>query len=159
MQQDLQVYTDNAGRFFISRDDHRRYCDSLLGMARVWGDDAEDVLRQALQNSKPSPNSALISLQYFGPDMPIVQEILNPLREMIGKMLPGFDVWMTVTNFGDDKEFILALVNWQRVIVKAPKPSGKDRREIFAGIAAQARIAHKDPTVMPFIQPEHTVLQ
>ncbi len=157
MSQDFQVYTDDRGRFFIDPDDHRRYCDALLSMARVWGDDAEDELRKAL-HAGVTTTLAQTSL-YFGADMPVVQEILKPLLEMISKMLPGFDVWMIVTRFGDDRDFILALVNWRRIIVKAPKPSGADRRNIFAGIAAAARLAHKDPTIAHLIQPEHPVMQ
>ncbi len=164
MPQDFTVYVEND-KFFISRDDHRRYCDALLVMARVWGDDAADELRKALQAGVTTTLDQ--TSMYFGRDLPIVQEILKPLLEMISKTLPGFDAWMAVTGLGDDRDFILALINWQRVVVKAPKPSGKDRREIFAGIAAKARLEADDPTIIglkkksdpSIVQPEHPVMQ
>ncbi len=143
----LQVFVDDAGKFFISRDDHRRYCEGLLRLARVHGYDVEDVMKRALQGATPGGPDVEATAAYFGSDLPVVQEIIRPLLETFREMLPGFDVWMTVTGMGNDRDFILALINWQRVIVRMPKPRGTDRNKILQRIALALRRQHLPETI------------
>ena len=149
MQQPLQVWRDEAGKFFISRDDHKRYCEGLLRLARVHGADVEDTMRRALQGAAtdgPECNT-VATAAYFGTDLPVVQEIIRPLIETFTDMLPGFDIWMTVTGIGNDRDFILALINWQRVLLRMPKPRGNDRNRILQRIAMSLRLRHLPETV------------
>jgi len=143
--QPLQVFTDDVGRFFIGKDDHRRICEGLLALARPFGGNAESELRRVLSEGVPAAHAVEETAAYFGTDLPVVQEVIRPLIETIRVSLPGFDIWMTVTGFGNDCEFILALLNWQRVLTGVTEtPRGVNRARILQKIAARLRAVHAD---------------
>jgi hypothetical protein len=148
-KQSLQVFTDSAGRFFISKDDHRRYCDGLLALARPLGGNVEAEMRRALADAVMGEIKTEETAAYFGSDLPVVQEVIRPLLDALRNTLPDFDIWMTVTKFGDDCDFILALLNWQRVLTGTTEtPRGVNRARILQKIAARLRAMHA-PSLKP----------
>ena len=144
-EQVLQVLTDGAGGFSISRDDHRRYCDGLLALARPLGGNAADEMRRALAAYVPGSAKPEQTAAYFGTDLPAVQEVIRPLLDAFRHTLPDFDIWMTVTGVGNDCDFILALLNWLRVLTGTTEtPRGVNRARILQKIAARLRSIHAE---------------
>lgn len=128
----MQVYKDAAGNLSISRDDHRAFCEGLTKLAEACGGKAVRLMRHALTTGAPADRDGMEAVKYFGKELPIIVKTLEPLIEAIEGMLPDFKAWMPLTLFGNDKDFILALLAMHRVMSEGPRLTGKERRQRLA---------------------------
>jgi hypothetical protein len=130
----MQVYQDSSGGLAISRDDHRHYCDALLALTRPLGGNVQTLMRFALESGAPRDRDAHESVRYFGPELPLIVKMLGSLVVALDEVIPDFKQWMVLTRFGNDKDFILALLAIDRALATLPKLRGKDRRMALASI-------------------------
>jgi hypothetical protein len=136
----MQVFVDQAGNMFIGADDHRRICEALLAMATPFGTRVHDPLRVALLRGRPASGDPREAARHFGLVLPAIQETIRPLVGAIGEMVEGFDTWLAVTGWGNDKDFIEVLLTWARALGDLGAPRGRDRSRLLASLAPPPRI-------------------
>ena len=138
----MQVYRDAAGNLAISRDDHRHFCDGLIRIAQGFPGQAGKLMRYALESGAPLDRDGMEAVKYFGKELPLIVKLLEPLNEALEGMLPGYKVWMPLTLFGNDKDFILALLAISRALAESPKLTGKAKRSALAPVMPKLPAGH-----------------
>ena len=110
---------------------------TLLAVSRSFGGDIEWTLRNALADGAPKSGDHREIDRHFGKDAQVIKAILDPFVDALDETIPGFKRWMMITGYANDKDFVLALLNWQQSLVK---PTAGERVKIMRGIADRCPI-------------------
>ena len=132
-----RVYRGPQGQPAIHKDDDVKFRNAILTIARPCGGSIFRRIHGALVSSKAHPNAAEI-IAYFGDELVGVQEEIRPLVEALEGMIPGFESWLAASGFGNDKDYMLAMLFWARAI-KDGKLRGTEREHVMADVAPRPR--------------------
>ena len=130
---------DRHGCPVLSPDVHRRMCAAVEQLSVPFGDPVHRMIRAALRNGRPLAGDRQATMAYFGADLPLIQTLIKPLVEAINGILPGFGAWLRASRFGDDKDFVLALLEWVRAVTEVAPMRGSERSGVARTIASDLR--------------------
>src|SRR6266852_3501673 len=131
--QPLALYQAPDGRRFIGTADHQRILSGLARIADAMGEvvpgsSIPEKMRLALQDGRPRGGGFEGAKLKFGVEFEAMAHLAAPVVTAVDGMLPGFQLWLEVTRFGDDHFMISAMVEIANKLTGMKKPSDARQR-------------------------------
>ena len=125
-------------------ENHKKFCEMIISLAEPFGDPVHGMMQFALSNGSPRPGGGLETRAYFGSDLETIQGIVQPVLMVINDCLNdrgqfGFADWLLISGFCDDRDFVLACLEWAKVFHNMRRPTGmQQKKNILARNARDA---------------------